>query len=84
MVPYTGVIITDALDKGAVKDSYDSGDAALAALKAGADMLLMPGDLNAAYDSILAAVEDGSVSEERIAESVRRIVYVKLFLKENG
>ncbi len=81
---YTGVIITDALDKGAVKDSYDSGDAALAALKAGADMLLMPGNLNAAYDSILAAVEDGSVSEERIAESARRIVYVKLFLKENG
>ena len=81
---YKGIAITDAMNMGAVTDGMDSDEAVLLAIKAGADMILMPGDFESAYESVLSAAGDGSISPERIAESVRRIVYVKLFLKENG
>ncbi|MCH5186961.1 MAG: hypothetical protein J1F63_01060 [Oscillospiraceae bacterium] len=74
---YNGVVITDALNMGAVSNLFDSGEAAVLAILAGADMLLMPEDLDAAYAALLEAVESGLVSEERIDESVKRILMVK-------
>lgn len=47
------------------------------ALQAGADILLMPYDYIAAYQGVLAAVEDGTIPEERIDESVLRILRLK-------
>ncbi|MCM1143954.1 MAG: hypothetical protein NC318_00600 [Blautia sp.] len=74
---YDGIVITDALDMSAISAYYTSTEAAVNAIKAGADMLLMPEDFEAAYLGLLAAVQDGTVSEERIDESLRRIYRVK-------
>lgn len=78
---YDGIVITDALNMGAVTGNYSSDQAAVLAVNAGVDMLLMPQDYEAAYNGLLAAVQEGTISEERIDESVVRIVRVKLSLE---
>lgn len=75
---YDGIVVTDALNMGAVVQQYSSGEAAVKALKAGADILLMPYDFKAAYRGVLEAVESGELSRERIDESIRRILRVKI------
>ncbi len=74
---YQGVVITDALNMGAIANEYSSGEAAIRAVQAGDDVLLMPNDFHAAEEALLQAVENGELSEERINESVRRILTVK-------
>ena len=74
---FEGVIITDALDMTAITDYYTTEEAAVMALEAGVDMLLMPEDFEKAYGAVLAAVQDGTISEERINESLDRIYRVK-------
>lgn len=74
---YEGIVITDALNMGAITEYYSSGDAAVKAIQAGADMLLMPDDFEEAYEALLQAVNSGTISEERINESLRRIYRVK-------
>lgn len=75
---FDGIIITDALDMDAIKESYSSADAAVMAVEAGCDMLLMPEDYSAALSGLKSAVESGRISEERINESVKRILSLKL------
>lgn len=74
---FEGVVITDALDMTAITEYYPPEEAAVMALEAGADMLLMPEDFEKAYNAVLAAVQDGTISEERINESLDRIYRVK-------
>lgn len=74
---YEGIIITDALNMGAIQEHYPSGQAAVMAFKAGADMLLMPADFHAAYEEVVRAVRDGEISVERLDGSVLRILKVK-------
>jgi beta-N-acetylhexosaminidase len=74
---FEGVIITDALNMSAITDYYTSAEAAVKAIQAGADMLLMPEDFKEAYDAVLAAVQDGTISEDRIDDSLRRIYRIK-------
>lgn len=74
---FDGVIITDALDMTAITDYYTTEEAAVMALEAGADMLLMPDDFEKAYAAVLAAVQEGKITEERIDESLERIYRVK-------
>lgn len=74
---FDGVVITDALDMTAITEYYTTEEAAVMALEAGADMLLMPEDFEKAYNAVLAAVQDGTISEERINESLGRIYRVK-------
>ncbi len=74
---FQGVIITDALDMSAITEYYTSEEASVMAIEAGVDMLLMPDDFNAAYEAVLAAVKDGTISEERIDESLERIFRLK-------
>ena len=74
---FTGVICTDALEMKAISSHYAPADAAVAALNAGADILLMPADLCAAFEGVVQAVETGAVAEERLNESVRRILTLK-------
>ena len=74
---YDGIIITDALIMGAIADNYSSGEAALLALEAGNDILLMPYDYIEAFNAILNAVKTGRISEKRIDESVTRILKLK-------
>ena len=74
---YDGIVITDALNMGAITSSYSSSDAAVKALQAGNDMLLMPENFEEAYQGVMAAVENGTLTEERIDQSVERILKVK-------
>lgn len=76
---FKGIIITDALNMGAVSCNYSSGDAAVQAILAGADMLLMPADFHSAYAGVCQAVMDGRISEERLNASVRRIIREKIY-----
>ena len=74
---FQGIVITDAFNMGAIADSYSSGEAAVLAIEAGVDMVLAPVDFFEAYEAVLNAVHSGRISEERIDESVGRIVAVK-------
>ena len=58
-------------------DAYSSGDAAIAAIEAGVDIILMPEVLSEAFDAVAAAVENGTVSEARLNESVYRVLQYK-------
>ena len=78
---YDGIIITDAMNMGAISEYYSSSEAAVMAVQAGVDMILMPSDFQAARKGILDAVRDGRILEERLDESVRRILELKV--KEN-
>ena len=77
---YEGVVITDTLDMGAVSHYYSPGEAAVQAFLAGADILLMPSDYFEAFDAMVAAVNDGTIPKERLDESVRRILQLRLSL----
>ena len=77
-IGYDGVVITDSLGMGAISEHYSSEQSAVLAIKAGCDMILMPADFESAYQSILAAVKNGEISQERINESVYRILKLKL------
>ena len=74
---FEGVIITDAMDMSAISEYYESDHAAILALKAGCDMILMPDDYELAYNGVLQAVKDGVISEERVNDSLRRIYRIK-------
>ena len=74
---FDGVIITDALNMKAISDYKAADEAAVQALKAGCDMLLMPEDFEKAYQGVLKAVQDGVISEERIDDALRRIYRIK-------
>lgn len=74
---YDGVIITDAMNMEAITLYHGADDAAILALKAGCDMILMPEDFELAYQGVLAAVQNGTISEERINDSLRRIYRIK-------
>lgn len=74
---YDGIIITDAMNMGAITTYYGSAEAAIAAIKAGCDMILMPEDFKAAYQGVLEAVNNGEIPMERIEESLMRIYRVK-------
>ncbi len=74
---YQGIVITDAMDMAAITDYYTADQAAVMALQAGADMILMPEDFETAYQGVLDAVNNGTLSEDRINESLRRIYRVK-------
>lgn len=75
---FDGVIITDAMNMGAITNyDYGADGAAIMALKAGCDMILMPDDFEVAYNGVLEAVRNGTISEERINDSLRRIYRIK-------
>lgn len=74
---YQGLVITDSLAMGAITSQYTSSQAAVAALKAGVDVLLMPEDYRAAFDGVVAAVNDGTISQSRLDESVLRVLTLK-------
>ena len=75
---FDGVVITDSLKMQAMTDHYGSGDIAVKAVQAGVDLLLCPQDLGAAVDALVQAVEEGTVSQERLDESVLRVLHLKL------
>ena len=74
---FDGLVVTDALAMWGVKANYAGGEAAVRAIQAGCDVLLLPEDLPEAYRAVLAAVHSGAISERRLDESVRRILQYK-------
>ena len=74
---FDGIVITGALDDGAITEYYTSDQAAVMAIKAGADMIYLPEDFETAYNGLLEAVNNGEISEERITESLSRIYRIK-------
>ena len=71
---YDGLVITDGMDMGAIAENYDSGEAAVKALEAGCDMILMPADFSGAYEGVLEAIKSGRISSERLDQSLTRIL----------
>ncbi|MEV0410999.1 glycoside hydrolase family 3 N-terminal domain-containing protein [Streptomyces sp. NPDC050448] len=74
---FRGVVVTDALDMAGVRQKYGDDRVPVLALKAGCDQLLNPPDLRLAHRSVLAAVEAGELTQDRIEESVLRILELK-------
>ncbi|MCD8354572.1 MAG: glycoside hydrolase family 3 protein, partial [Clostridiales bacterium] len=70
--------ITDGMNMSAITSYYSSGEAAVRAVQAGVDVVLMPEDLESAAAGLREAVETGDLTEERIDESVLRILLCKL------
>ena len=75
---YQNIIVTDAMDMGAITQQYTIEEAAVGCIKAGADIVLCPKDLVKAFDAVIAAVENGAITEERINQSARRILRLKI------
>src|SRR5688572_17919355 len=80
---FDGLVITDAMEMGGITTRYGTGKAAIRAVQAGADMLLLPPDTDAAIDEIVRAVGRGEISERRINQSVERILATKSRLRLN-
>ena len=74
---FEGLITTDAMNMGAIADSYGSGEAAVAALLAGCDLILMPEDLPEAFRAVADALHDGTLSTLWLDETVYRILKFK-------
>ncbi|MEU4240956.1 glycoside hydrolase family 3 N-terminal domain-containing protein [Actinoplanes sp. NPDC026619] len=79
---FTGVAISDAMNMPPAM-TWPAGDAAVRALNAGNDMLLMPPDIAAARDGILAGLKSGSLKRERLVEAVTRILTLKFRTAQN-
>jgi beta-N-acetylhexosaminidase len=77
---FDGVVVTDALDMAGVRQMFGDERVPIEALKAGADMLLMPPAPDLQYNAVLNAVRSGEISEARIDQSLSRILRLKLTL----
>jgi beta-glucosidase-like glycosyl hydrolase/CubicO group peptidase (beta-lactamase class C family) len=82
---FEGLVVTDAMDMGGITVKFSPGEAAVRAVAAGADCLLMPPVPDAAFEALQSAVKSGRISKERLDESVRRILQAKarLGLQQN-
>ena len=78
---YQNIIITDGMEMGAITMHYTSGEAAVGSIKAGVDIVLGPRDFTEAFDAVIAAVNNGTLTEERINQSVRRILTLRYAMK---
>ena len=74
---FTGLVVTDAMRMGAITSHYEAGEAAVRAILAGADQVILSNDTDAAIVAVFAAVKSGRITEKRIDESVKRILDVK-------
>lgn len=76
-IHFDGIAITDSLAMSSIADNYGVGESAVMSIKAGIDMLLDPTDIDTAIDAVVQAVESGDITEDRIDDSVRKILALK-------
>jgi beta-glucosidase-like glycosyl hydrolase len=76
---FDGLVVSDAMDMGGITEHFDAGEAAIRAIEAGQDQILMSPNVDAAIKAVKAAVASGRLSEARIDESARRILEAKAF-----
>lgn len=81
---FKGIVMTDYLNDKTIVKNYGAADAAVKAIQAGADLLLEPDDLEAAYEGVLKAVKKGDITEDRLDESIYRIFRVKLSMQDES
>ena len=74
---FDGIVVTDALSMGAIVSEYGAGESAVLAFLAGSDLLLIPDDIGRAADAMVAAVEAGRITMDRLDASVRRLLVAK-------
>lgn len=74
---FDGLVITDAMGMGGIINNYWSGEAAVMAINAGSDIILMPPNFEATFDFVVNAVKDSRIPKQRIDESVKRILQAK-------
>lgn len=79
---HDGVVVTDAMNMGALAQGYGPEDAVVRALDAGADLLLMPADVTAAHAAIVEAVESDELPADRLSEAAERVVALMLWQQE--
>jgi len=80
---FRGVVVTDAMDMGGITEHFDPGEAAIRAIEAGEDQVLMSINPDAAIAAVKAAVRSGRLTEARIDESVGRILAAKATLSHD-
>ncbi|WP_205857321.1 glycoside hydrolase family 3 protein [Phytoactinopolyspora endophytica] len=81
---FDGLVVTDAQDMAAITETYGAGEAAVRALEAGSDLVLMPADVAAAHTAIVDAVDEGRLTAERLDEAATRGVAVMLHQQAAG
>ena len=74
---FDGIVFTDAMDMRAISRQHNSGEAAVRAIEAGADVILMPASVKGAVEGIVEAVSSGRITERRLDESVMRVLDTK-------
>jgi beta-N-acetylhexosaminidase len=74
---FRGLVVTDALQMGAIVTKYGAGEAAVRAFEAGSDLLLMPADPDSAIAAMLVALQTGRITAARLDASVRRVLEIK-------
>lgn len=74
---YEGVIVTDAMNVSSITEYYGADEVAVKAIKAGADMVVCPENLELAYNAVIEAVKDGTIDERRIDDSLARVYKIK-------
>ena len=74
---FDGVIVSDSFSMGAITQNYEPADAALRFIQAGGDLILMTPDLEAAHQGLMDAIDDGTLTEARVDESVKRVLKAK-------
>ena len=84
-IGFKGIIITDSMGMGAITKQFGSEEAAIKAILAGADVILSPASFESTYEAVYNAVKNGTIKEERVNESVTRIIeFKKALLKSRG
>ncbi len=81
---FDGIIITDYMNQYAITRNFKQADAAVSAIEAGCDMILVPSDFKKSYEGVLNAITEGKLSEKRIDESLTRIFKVKYYELAKG
>ncbi len=74
---FDGIVATSPLNQKAITSEYSSSEAAIMAIHAGADIIMMPADFKEAYTGVLEAVNSGRITQERLNESLLRIFQLK-------
>jgi len=74
---FKGIIVTDAMDMGAITTQFGNAEAAIKSIQAGVDVVLCTKDFTQVFDAVVNAVEKGNIEETRIDESVKRILELK-------
>ncbi|WP_408006638.1 glycoside hydrolase family 3 protein [Pseudalkalibacillus sp. A8] len=75
---FDGLVFTDSMEMKAIADHFGPGEAAVQAVLAGVDVIVMPGHLKVAYDALIEAVKEGRITAERLDKSAQRILQAKV------